>query len=82
LKLHRNVYDQKQAGRVWNQHLTKILIKKLGFEQSRVDECVFYNKGQVMYILYTDDLILAGPDPIEIDQIIEDMQKAKLDITV
>ena len=35
-----------------------------------------------MYILYTDDSILAGPDPKEIDQIIEDMQKAKLDIMV
>ena len=35
-----------------------------------------------MYILYTDDSILAGPDPKEIDQIIKDMQKAKLDITV
>jgi hypothetical protein len=81
LKLHHNVYGQKQASRVWNQHLTKILMEKLGFEQSKVDDCVFY-KGQVMYILYTDNLILAGPDPKEIDQIIEDMQKAKLDITV
>jgi hypothetical protein len=81
LKLHHNVYGQEKAGRVWNQHLTKILIEKLGFEQSKVDDCVSY-KGQVMYILYTDDLILAGPDPKEIDQIIEDMQKAKLDITV
>jgi hypothetical protein len=81
LKLHRNVYGQKQASRVRNQHLTKILTEKLGFEQSKVDACDFY-KGQVMYILYTDDSILVGPDPKEIDQIIEDMQKAKLDITV
>jgi hypothetical protein len=81
LQLHRNVYGQKQAGRVWNQHLTKILIEKVGFEQSKVDDCVFY-KGQVMYVLYTDDSILAGPDPKEIDQVIEDMKKAKLDITI
>ncbi len=66
---------------MWNQHLTKILIEKVGFEQSKVDDCVFY-KGQVMYILYTDDSILAGPDPKEIDQVIEDMKKAKLDITI
>jgi hypothetical protein len=38
LKLHRNVYGQKQASRVWNQHLTKILMEKLGFEQSKNDE--------------------------------------------
>ena len=81
LQLHRNVYGQKQAGRVWNQHLTKILTTKLGFQQSEVDECVFY-KGRTMYVLYTDDSILAGPDEKEIDQIIKDMKKAKLDITV
>ena len=81
LQIHRNIYGQKQAGRVWNQHLTKILIKKVGFEQSKVDNCVFY-KGQVMYVLYTDDSILAGPDPNEIDKIIDDMKKAKLDVTI
>jgi hypothetical protein len=47
----------------------------------KVDDCMFY-KGQVMYVLYTDDSILAGPDPKEIDQIIEDVKKAKLDITI
>jgi hypothetical protein len=81
LLLHRNVYGQKQAGRVWNQHLTNILIDKVGFTQSKVDECVFY-RGKVMYVLYTDDSILAGPDEDEISQIIEDMRKAKLDITI
>ena len=42
LQLHRNVHGQKQSGRVWNKHLTKILIGKVGFKQSKVDECVFY----------------------------------------
>ena len=35
-----------------------------------------------MYALYTDDSILAGPDKAEIDQIIKEMQKANLDITI
>ena len=35
-----------------------------------------------MYALYTDDSILAGPDKAEIDQIIKEMQEAKLDITI
>jgi hypothetical protein len=34
-----------------------------------------------MYALYTDDLILAGPDKQEIAQIITDLKKAKLNIT-
>ena len=35
-----------------------------------------------MYILYTDNSILAGPDPKEIDSLIAKMRKAKLDITI
>ena len=54
LKLHRNIYGQKQAGRVWYKYLTKNHTKKLGFTKSEIDECVFY-MGSVVYILYTDD---------------------------
>ena len=57
-KLHKNVYGQKQAGRVWNQYLVNELTKELKFTQSKVDECVFF-RGQTIYILYTDDSILA-----------------------
>ena len=81
LKLHRNIYGQKQAGRVWNKYLVDKLVNHVGFVQSEVDECVFY-KGKTMYILYTDDSILAGPDRNEIDSIIKDIKKAKLDITI
>ena len=82
LKLHRNIYGQKQAGRVWNQYLVRKLIGELGFRQSSVDECVFY-RGKTLYVLYTDDSLLAGPDSKEIDNIIDELKsKAKLDITV
>jgi hypothetical protein len=54
---------------------------QVGFVQSKVDECVLYH-GKTMYILYTNDSILAGPDEKEINQIIKDMQKAKLNITI
>ena len=43
LKIHRNIYGQKQSVRVWNQYLVKKLVNELGFKQSKVDECVFYN---------------------------------------
>jgi Reverse transcriptase (RNA-dependent DNA polymerase) len=81
LKLHRNVYGSKNAGRTWYQYLQKKLIEEVGFTQSKVDECVFY-KGKVMYVLYTDDSILAGPNKAKINKVIEDIRKAKLDITV
>ena len=41
LKLKKNLYGQKQAGRVWNKHLgTKLA--SIGFKQSLTDKCVFY----------------------------------------
>jgi hypothetical protein len=61
LQLHKYVYGQKQAGRVWNQYLVNKLTKELKFEQSKVDECVFYH-GKTMYALYTENSILAGPN--------------------
>jgi hypothetical protein len=34
-----------------------------------------------LYVLYTDDSILAGPDENEINQIIDELRQAKLDVT-
>jgi hypothetical protein len=55
LKLVKNLYGQKQAGRVWYLHLKKNL-EKLGFTASKHDECLFYYG----IIVYTDDTILMG----------------------
>lgn len=80
LKLKRNVYGQVQAGRVWNDYLKDKLINELNFTQSKYDECVFF-RGSIMYVLYTDDSILAGPDQQEIATAIKDIKAAGLDIT-
>ena len=42
LKLHHNLYRQKQAGHVWYEYLRKQLVTKAGFVQSKHDECLFY----------------------------------------
>ena len=46
LKLKKNLFGQKQAGRVWNQHLVDKL-KEVGFIPSEVDECLFYRQVNV-----------------------------------
>ena len=48
---------------------------KLGFKPSEHDECVFYH-GTTIFIVYTDDTILLGPDKKEIESIYK-----KLDAT-
>jgi hypothetical protein len=50
LKVHKNIYGGKASGRIWNQYLVKKLCK-IGFTQSIVDECVFYN-GNVIYLIH------------------------------
>jgi hypothetical protein len=80
MKVLRNVYGSKQAGRTFNKYLVAKLTS-IGFSQSRIDPCVFY-KGGMMYVLYTDDSILAGPDLREIEECIEEMKGVNLDITV
>jgi len=81
LRVDRNVYGQRQASRIWHQHLVKILTTKMNFVQSKYDECIFY-RNHTVYLLYTDDSILAGPDKNEIDTIIKELQENKLDITI
>ena len=66
LKLHHNLYGQKQAGRVWYEYLCKQLVTKAGFIQSKNDEYLFY-RGKVMYALYIDDSILGAPTQKELE---------------
>ena len=56
LKLLSNLYGQKQAGRVWNHFLVDKL-KEAGFDQSSIDEYVFY-RGSVIFMVYVDDGLL------------------------
>jgi Reverse transcriptase (RNA-dependent DNA polymerase) len=71
LKLVNNLYGKKQAGRVWNIHLTKGLIQ-LGFHQSQSDPCIFW-RGHVILVIYTDDTIVTGPVESEVQRAIDDI---------
>jgi hypothetical protein len=79
LKLVNNIYGQKQAGRVWHKFLIKGLTEKLGFTQSKHDPCMLW-KGKYILVIYTDDTIITGPDPQEINKIMDDIWRV-FDIT-
>ena len=72
LLLHKNLYGQKQAGRVWNAHLDKGL-RKIGFIPSSIDECV-YTFGSLIFMVYVDDGILIGKTASDIDKIISQLR--------
>ena len=78
LKLRKNLYGQKQAGLVWFRHLTRRL-KKIGFKQSKVDECIFY-KGSCVFFFYVDDGIFLSPDSSLVDKAIQDLKNENLNI--
>jgi hypothetical protein len=67
LRLLKNLYGLKQAGRVWNLHLTRQLLD-LGFTQSEVDPCVFY-RGNCVLLIYCDDTLMMGPSAEELDEV-------------
>ena len=71
LKLKKNIYGQKQAGRVWNKHLCKGL-ENIGFKQSKVDECVFY-RDNVIFSFFVDDGIFYSPSAAAVDAAIADL---------
>jgi histone deacetylase 1/2 len=67
LRLLKNLYGLKQAGRVWNLHLTRQLLD-LGFTQSEVDPCLFY-RGTCVLLIYCDDTLMMGPSAEELDEV-------------
>lgn len=78
LKLIRNIYGQKQAGRVWYKYLRQHLLE-MNFVPSQVDDCVYF-RGDVIFIVYVDDGILISPNDSHIDKIIKELQERKLNI--
>ena len=76
LKLLRNVYGQKQAGKVWADFLSENLFK-IGFERSKIDECVFY-RGNLVFLVYVDDGIFVSLDGTSIDGAIKELMGSKL----
>jgi hypothetical protein len=66
LRLKKNVYGLKDAGRTWFLHLSTGLTQR-HFKPSEVDPCVFY-KGDLILIVYVDDMICMCPtsEPIDV----------------
>ena len=79
LKIHNNLYGQKQASRVWHEYLIQKLTKAQ-FQQSKHDPCVLFRQ-KVIYILYTDDSIITGPSNTDIDDAINAIKATGLEMT-
>ena len=67
LKLLRNLYVLKDAGRTWFEHLTEGL-KEMEFKATTSDPCI-YKKENDMIVLYVDDCIIISNSKDNIDLI-------------
>ena len=56
------------------------VVDKKGFVPSDIGECVFYKDGMI-YVLYTDDSILTGPNHKQLLQITEQIKGTGLNLT-
>ena len=52
---------------------------KIGFVPSEIDECVFYKDGMI-YVLYTNDSILTGPNHKQLLRTIEQIKGIGLNL--
>ncbi len=58
LQLLKNIYGQKQAGRVWKEYLVDKL-DSIGFKPSLIGSSVFY-RDDVIFMVYVDNGIFLG----------------------
>ena len=73
LKLIRNVYGLKDAGKTWNDFLKKGLIHR-GWIQSNIDGCLF-TKNVMLLILYVNDACFISPYKHKVDAEIKSLQQ-------
>ena len=66
LKLRKSLYGLKQSSCTFYQHLSQGLQNR-GWKPSAIDHCLFMKK-QMIYVIYVDDTIFAGPKQEEIDR--------------
>jgi hypothetical protein len=81
--LLKALYGSVQASRLWGKHYAEIM-KKIGFHQSKSDPCLFVRqneRGLAMVAIYIDDGYACG-DRAALDQMIEQLQAAKLKLKV
>ena len=79
LKIHKNIYGQEQAGKVWHDYLINKQ-KQIDFTQCEWEECLLI-RNSTLYILYIDDSIIIDPNEEDILKCIEEIRNTGLKLT-
>ena len=79
LKLMRNLYGLKDAGKTWFAHLTEGL-NIMGFKLLSSDPCI-YVKGTNMIVLYADNCIIISRNEKEANEMFQELDKREYKLT-
>jgi hypothetical protein len=76
LKLMKNIYGLKQAGRLWH-HMLSAKLLELKYKQSSVDMCLYFKVNNATIILvgvYVDDLLVTSNDAALVEEFFVQMK--------
>ena len=68
------IYGLKEAPKAWNATFDQFLTD-LGFTNCEVDPCL-YMRGQILLVLYVDDMLITGPSAAVIQQFMDEVGKS------
>jgi len=71
-RLRKAIYGLKQASRAWYTTLHVFLTAK-GLKRSRVDPCLYYGDGMIIFV-YVDDLVIAGKNDERVESISQEFK--------
>jgi hypothetical protein len=66
VRLKKALYGLKTSGKLWYETINPVLLQ-LGYTRSNIDKCLFSHRDgdKITYLLlYVDDILIAGNDPI------------------
>jgi hypothetical protein len=78
LKLEKNIYGQKQAGRIWNSFFVDKLMS-IGFTPSLIADSVYFC-NDIIFMVYVDDGIFLGSNDLQLQDVIKEIQDLGLNI--
>ena len=73
LRLIRNLYGLKDAGKTGFEHLTEVM-EELGFKPTESDPCI-YVRGSNMIVLYVDDCIIISRSEKEANAVFKEIDE-------
>ena len=85
MRLDKVLYGCIESARLWYEHLSQTLVKKIGFRMNRKDACVFikgHGSKQVVTCVHVEDWMITCTDDEELESVMSSLRKGYTALTV